>query len=423
MFEPRLNLKNKKADSTLVLLILEKNKKRIRVSTNISVPPKFWNNKTMYLRENRDFPNASEINGKLKEVKTAVSSAFEFYDNQDIVPSVTQIKEKYIEYLSNPKKKASTTQFWTVFDEFILAKEDSVKTETKNDYDQALRKHLKDAEAKNEIQLTFNSLRNNGGFVQKLEKYLLEDAINSKGEKGFALNSVGKQMKNLKAFLNWCFEYDKTVPFSTKHIVKHQEEVDNVYLSYEEIDKIIDLKLEDEELEKVRDLFIIGCETALRYSDLTRIKPEHIIGDDIHIIPTKKNNSIISINKKLIIPISSRLRLILNKLNNAPSNFTIKERTEFNNKVRKICELAKIDAVTLIQERENNKQIEVFYKKYELVSSHTCRRSFCTNRFKDGVPTTVIMAVSGHRTEKSFSKYLKLDSNEILQHYRKLLMK
>jgi len=53
------------------------------------------------------------------------------------------------------------------------------------------------------------------------------------------------------------------------------------------------------------------------------------------------------------------------------------------------------------------------YKKYELLQSHTARRSFATNEYLNGTPTITIMAITGHRTEKSFLAYIKADS---LQH-------
>ena len=52
------------------------------------------------------------------------------------------------------------------------------------------------------------------------------------------------------------------------------------------------------------------------------------------------------------------------------------------------------------------------YPKYELISSHTARRSFCTNAYKDNIPTLAIMAISGHKTEQAFLKYIKADSKE-----------
>ena len=203
MFKPRLNLKDKKAQSTVLLLIFEHNNKRIRYSTGISVPTKHWNKKTMFLRENREFSDAQKINTEIKRIKDTASDANEYYTKMGVEPTVFQIKEKYIEFLSNPKKQASASVFWDYFDEFVKYQESKLNKRAIIDYDKALRKHLKATEVSSEIPLSFNALKLNGGFIQKLEHYLFYVATNSKGEKGFALNSVGKQMKNLKSFLNF----------------------------------------------------------------------------------------------------------------------------------------------------------------------------------------------------------------------------
>lgn len=45
---------------------------------------------------------------------------------------------------------------------------------------------------------------------------------------------------------------------------------------------------------------------------------------------------------------------------------------------------------------------------FECVTSHTARRSFATNLYLDGFPTIEIMKITGHKTEKSFMKYIKV---------------
>jgi len=53
--------------------------------------------------------------------------------------------------------------------------------------------------------------------------------------------------------------------------------------------------------------------------------------------------------------------------------------------------------------------IEEIRPKYAWVLSHTARRSFCTNEYLAGTPTELIMAISGHKSEKAFRKYIKVD--------------
>ena len=52
------------------------------------------------------------------------------------------------------------------------------------------------------------------------------------------------------------------------------------------------------------------------------------------------------------------------------------------------------------------------YEKWELVSSHTARRSACTNMFLKGIPTSAIMKISGHKKESTFMKYIKVTAEE-----------
>ncbi|MCD7940142.1 MAG: tyrosine-type recombinase/integrase, partial [Bacteroides intestinalis] len=47
-------------------------------------------------------------------------------------------------------------------------------------------------------------------------------------------------------------------------------------------------------------------------------------------------------------------------------------------------------------------------KKYELVTSHTARRSFATNLYLSGFPAISIMQITGHCTEKAFMAYIRV---------------
>ena len=63
------------------------------------------------------------------------------------------------------------------------------------------------------------------------------------------------------------------------------------------------------------------------------------------------------------------------------------------------------------------------YKKWEVVSSHTARRTFATNLYKSGFPSISIMQITGHKTEAAFLKYIKVNKHEhaklLAEHWRK----
>ena len=51
-------------------------------------------------------------------------------------------------------------------------------------------------------------------------------------------------------------------------------------------------------------------------------------------------------------------------------------------------------------------------KKYSKITNHTARRSFATNLYLADVPVLAIMKMTGHRTEKSFLKYIRVTPEE-----------
>ena len=152
-------------------------------------------------------------------------------------------------------------------------------------------------------------------------------------------------------------------------------------------------------MDRVRDMFVIGCYTGLRFSDLTRIQPQHVENGMITIEQSKTGNEVIIPMVKEVLPILEKYKSALPKISNQKYN-------EYLNEVCKKCEvLGKEITTTGIK---GGKKIITIQPKYESVSSHTARRSFATNEFKAGdLEISEIMAITGHKTEKSFYKYIR----------------
>ena len=62
---------------------------------------------------------------------------------------------------------------------------------------------------------------------------------------------------------------------------------------------------------------------------------------------------------------------------------------------------------------ENKNRKEESFLKWELLSTHCARRSFATNLFKQGFPAISIMKITGHKSEKTFMRYIKVTEDEI----------
>jgi integrase len=193
------------------------------------------------------------------------------------------------------------------------------------------------------------------------------------------------------------------VDFSFEEIKIEKEESASIYLTPDELHRIYTLKFKDKSSEKVRDLFILGCFTGLRYSDYSRIDVPNFDGKTIK-IKTKKTGEIVQV------PVCSYVREILQKY--AGRVDYRNSRYNFNCRLKTMCKRAGINDKILIEYTRGGKMVRETRRKYELVGSHTARRSFATNAYLAGIPSARIMLMTGHKTEQSFFKYIRIQKSE-----------
>jgi hypothetical protein len=74
--------------------------------------------------------------------------------------------------------------------------------------------------------------------------------------------------------------------------------------------------------------------------------------------------------------------------------------------------MAEINESVIVQSHKGGVIKRTTYPKYELIVTHTARRSGCTNMYLAGIPVIDIMKISGHKTEKEFMKYIKVSKLE-----------
>jgi integrase len=249
-------------------------------------------------------------------------------------------------------------------------------------------------------------------FVDFLRNYEEKDKDGNIIKSGLAVNTIGKKIQTLKIFLNDATEQgiNKTMKYKSRNFKALSEEAENIYLTKKELKKFYEHDFSQRPgLERVRDLFIVAAWTGVRYSDLQQITPEKIQGEFI-LLKQKKTG------KKVTIPVYNVVKEILDKYNGKLPK-TISNQ-KYNDFLKEAAQIAKINSVFVKTTYKKGMRVEKNYPKHELMSSHTARRSFCTNAYKDGVPTLSIMAISGHRTEKAFLKYIKVSGEE---HAKKVL--
>ncbi len=241
----------------------------------------------------------------------------------------------------------------------------------------------------------FNDI--NETFHKRFIAYMLN-------EKDYSVNTYGRALKFVKTLLIAATKAGINSNNYYLNITGTQEASESIYLNETELQAIYKLDLSTRpHLDRVRDLFIIGCNTGLRFSDYTTIKPDDIQGERLRIV-TQKTNS------KVVIPLMPDAKAILQKYNfqlpKAISN------QKFNKYLKDIAEAAGLKETVITHITKGGESTETKQFKYELVTSHVARRSFATNYYKMGVDTLQIMAITGHKTEKEFLKYIKVTGEE-----------
>ena len=184
-----------------------------------------------------------------------------------------------------------------------------------------------------------------------------------------------------------------------------------ITLSTEELDRLAKLKLRGF-LEKVRDLLLIGAGTGQRFGDFSQLRPEHfyrtISGIPLLSIITQKTGT----PAKIALNIFPWLIPTLEKYDYHAPTLSMQK---FNKGLKVLCEKAEINDQMLVVEQYMGRKARIekrYVPKFELISSHTCRRSFATNLYRMGYTLAQIMPMTGHATETQLRTYIGIDAEE-----------
>lgn len=239
---------------------------------------------------------------------------------------------------------------------------------------------------------------------EKITMKTYADLVAFYNEKDHSINAIGKTIKNWKAFLKAAHKrgiHSNLVYLSEDFRIPAEDTYD-VYLGPGELDKIYKHNLPNKVLDQVRDWFIIDCFTGLRISDIQLLGADNILKDTIRIVNEKTDT-------RVEIPINTYIRSILKKWRGLPPKVTDQE---MNRSIKQVCELAGIKEMVLYSITKGGVRKDFHFKKWEMVSNHTSRRSFITNLLNDGVPDNTVMQLAGIKKHATLMKYKKTKPEE-----------
>ena len=373
--------------------------RRTLIATGFDINPEHWDSKKKWIK--RASPEYDKISLVLTKLTSKLGEILANASDNQIDPTVDYILlelEKNIQYA----QRSNRINLFDTLEVYIEEKSPHVSKDQVKDY-KTLRKHLTNFKQHSSQPVSFKNL--NLKFYNEFMEYLSYKAIKPDGSIGLVINSAGKVIRLLKGFVNFQISKGVIPAIDMKCFKVVQEETDAIYLSEKELAVIYGLDLSyDKELEEIRDIFIVGCFTGLRYSDLSSLNPEHVdlLNECINIKQQK-------VHRSVIIPMIDYVPDLLKKYS---YNLPKYHRNKFNERIKEDGQIAKLNQKIEVVRKKGNARISSVSPKYELISSHTCRRSFCTNMYLSGFPAEELMKISGHTSASAFMRYIKVDNQQ-----------
>lgn len=447
-----LRTKKEKGTASVYLRVQKRNPKlNILICSKVSVDIQQWDKVTQDVAKWNDYCKTQD-GRKVKETLDSISSAIDnlisqgIYDKariDEVVEAIVFREERERQRIQEEEERQEQERLRQIKEQEEEARKADVILFLEN-----FLEGIKNGRIKNKAEnYTPNTCKVWSNFLGILKRFIqiypftwkdinkaLADRFVSFMEKnGYMVTSINKYIICFKAMIQNAMDQElhnnpiALRAFSKKKI-QETDKAKEIYLTKAELQALYEMPLEGLK-DKVRDVFLVGCYTCQRFSDYARLEKENFTKTAkgtkvVRIVQEKTGNDVVIpiLNDNLLhiaekygydIPkvndviLNRYIKQILKELSSTVPSLARKERTLLTMKER---EKEKQGLVSF--ERDNKEN--VIKPRYELVSSHTARRSGITNLYLSGnFDTYQMMSISGHKDEKTFYEYIKLSSDEV----------
>jgi len=404
MKAPSLHLKRPDSDSpTPVFILFSADGQRTKIYTGINVLSQHWDREEQRVKTGKGYPKTNTYtNDSLTLMRDQLVEYYAKRRAAGVVPGSKELRAA-IEPVKGEEgegKQTRTLSFFTCYEEWVENCEVTKRPNTIKTYRTTLR-HLREYAQHARLTLTFEGL--DAGFGDKFPAYLIKqrqltDAV------------VKKNITILKTFLAYATDRGLNENYAYKRYSWKHREPPILTLTKDELLAIAALDLSSTPyLDNARALFLMGCYTGLRYSDIVSLRPEHVYGRSLRLTTTKTSDS-------LLIPLREEAHaLVLRMMDNQVHPITNQRLNEY---VKMLGHLACIDRPTeRVRYQGGKRQPGLAVPKYELLTCHTARRTFVTQALKDGMRPETVRKITGHKSLKAFSRYIEVADRDVEEEF------
>jgi integrase len=348
--------------------------------------PSDWNPKQQRVRPPRSGMkenNHIEINRALDKLQNDFKTLVEQLKTKEI-QITADLGKRYLagENINTGQKKP----FWDAYIEYLNLL--NVEHKTLQNYTLYYTK-LREFENETGYVINYNTI--NSIFFDHYKKYILET-------KQLSWNTLATAIKKLKFFLDWSHKMKYHQESDYKKLSAPEKGKTHVSLTESELKKICFYNFGNDRLNKARDIFCFACLTGLPYSDFNGLTHQHI------------NDGVLTkYRQKTGVKIEQHLSdVALNIINRYNDQFYALPRIssqKLNNYIKEICKICGIDTPTIFKEYKAGKETEKIAPKYELIGTHTGRKTFATiyyNNTGDAIGVQKSTGMSAEIMEKHY---------------------
>ncbi len=367
-------------------------------TTNINILAEDWSPKTK--QPKRTTEQGKSITLKLDKLKTAILERFNI-----AMENGTQINGDWLQNQINniqnriPKDEEEKGDLLTFIESYIEYLPNHIQANGKRGVSKntiqkfrTLKSRITDFQKAKRRRYKVSDI--NPDYILLFDEYLRK--------KSYSDNYIGTLSINLKTVCKHARKKGLKVSEQLDDIKAVKEDSENIILTLEELETIKNTTYNREALCNARDWLLIGCYIGQRVSDLLNLTSNNIVSKGgLLMLEIKQQKT----GNKVILPINDEVKTILDKKEGA---FPYKiSDVKFNLYIKEVCKIANITEPIkgAKMNPETKRKEKGTYPKYELVTSHICRRSFATNYYGD-IPTPLLMSATGHTTEKKFLIYI-----------------
>lgn len=409
------NLRNVNKYKTAVYCIIKLGCTKIKFSLGVKVMVNHWSRKKQraYISPNiSELDNANNhiVNVKIKYVMRQYDKFIDYLCENPT--DEKNAKRLITEYIGMSSKKVKKENALLILGNYIEKStlSSGAKTQYKGDL-KKLQTFIK--ETMNVYYIDFDSITLD--LLESFRDFLFTEKIKHKitGEIVKPLDyTVKKRLTNILSVLKFAEQHNK-IDIKGKNlraVVKDWKVSDDnfqIALNEDEIQRIDNLELTNTQDIISRDLFRFQLEVGQRFGDINGLEVSKIHGNSINIFQDKGE-------KNVPAPLTDTAHRILKKYEN---KLPKKQRSKVNESLKTICKAAGLcETYDITEVRGNKKKYKYTAYKWQLVATHTARRTFVTTALGDGFDSSVLHKLTGHKSS-SFERYNKVEGEKAVNMY------